>query len=356
MSKPDTLFFLGWDYAAPSSTVLKRALMDEEFPWTPMAIVHDMLLTDRVDAIPLMRTDDFLARTDLPGTDVVLLVKDGVQRALWLRRIRDLGMRLLDEGELLRRYAAHLAARGMTRNLGPIDVPQAFDDSACDALQVWAGKWPDTTSNRVFNGYKSFLRSGLMSALEAVADADASQHPFFQKKNPQTEAFRACTTGALVWEIADVRSAFIEQAVVANNVGTFEYAFSSVTDDKAAAESIRLAALFDGLGIVPSLSTVVLRAEGITQHTIGSAPVPRREASSKFVRLDVEEPMALLRWLDSNTSQLLAKVRLKRPDDLLQCLQLFPIEQLSLHCDRPGPAGLELTFCKLPPPAAAAAQ
>lgn len=356
MSKPDTLFFLGWDYAAPSSTVLKRALMDAEFPWTPMAIVHDVLLTDSVDAIPLMRTDDFLARADLSGTDVVLLTKDGTQRALWLRRIRDLGLRLLDQGELLRRYAVHLAARGMTRNLGPIDIPQAFDDAACDALLAWAGTWPDATSNRVFGGYLSFLRSGLLSALEAVIGADASEHPFFQKKNTQTEAFLACASQGLVWEIANARSAFIEQAVVANNIGAFEYAFSSFTDDKVSAEGIRLAALFDGLGITPSLSTLVLGGEDIAQRNIGAAPVPRSEAASKFVRLDVEQPVALLRWLDVNTTNLLAKARLKRPADLLWCLQSFPIEQLSLRCDRPGPAGLELTFCKLSSAAGAAAQ
>lgn len=59
MSKPDTLVFIGWDYASPASTVLKRALMDSEFPLTAMAIVHDVLLTDSVDSIPLMKDQRF---------------------------------------------------------------------------------------------------------------------------------------------------------------------------------------------------------------------------------------------------------------------------------------------------------
>ncbi|CAD7381108.1 hypothetical protein [Xanthomonas arboricola] len=348
MSKPNTLVFIGWDYASPASTVLKRALMDSEFPWRAMAIVHDVLLTDSVDSIPLMSTNDFLARDDLAQIDVVLQIKNGVHRTLWLRRIRELGMRLVDQGELLRNYAAHLASRGTTRTLGPITIPQAFDDDVCETLWAWTGTWPDALSNRTFLGYLLFLQSGLLSALADVVSAEVSEHPFFRNRNPHTDAFKACATQGLIWEIADTRSAFLEQLLVANNIGTFDYGFSSFTADKALAEGKRLSLLFSSLGIVPALSSFSADTTKIVQNQIGTAPLPKSDAANKFVRLDVEQPVALLEWLNANTDVLLAKVRIKRPADLLQCLQLFPVPQLSLRCDRPGPAGLELTISKLP--------
>jgi len=349
--KPTPLFFIGWDYTAPASVVLKQALMDPEFPWKAMAIVHDVLLTENVDTIPLMQTDEFLARENSSNTNVLLLVKDGVQRAIWMRRIRENGLRLVDQGELLQGYAEHLARRKMTRSLGVITLPQAFDDTAQRDLQSFTGRWPDPLSNRTFGAYLSFLQSGLIAALSAVVTADASEHPFFMRKDPYAEAFKAIARNGVIWEIADTRSAFIEQAVVHHNIGGFTYGFSSFSPGRVQAEGTRLAFLLGGLGIKPALSSLHASDTTVRQDHVGAAATPDINADNKFVRIDVEEPVAVLQWLDHCTENLLAKVRLRRPSDLLQCLGAFPIEQLSLRCDRPGPAGLELTFAKLQPAA-----
>ncbi|MCS3810974.1 hypothetical protein [Xanthomonas sp. 4461] len=347
MLKPAPLFFIGWDYTAPASVVLKRALMDPDFPWKAVAIVHDVLLTDNVDTIPLMQTDEFLAREDLSNSDVLLLVKDGVQRAIWMRRVREHGMRLVDQGELLQGYAADLARRKMTRTLGLITLPQAFDDTAHRDLQRFSEQWPDPLSNRTFGAYLSFLQSGLMASLSAVVTTDASEHPFFMRKDPYSEAFKAIARNGMIWEIADTRSAFLEQAVVHHNIGGFAYGFSSFSAGSAQEEGTRLALLLGGLGIKPALSSLHASDTAVRQDHVGTAATPDSDANNKFVRIDVEEPVAVLKWLDHCTENLLAKVRLRRPSDLLQCLGAFPIGQLSLRCDRPGPAGLELTFAKL---------
>lgn len=350
MNSSKKLFFIGWDYAAPVSApvsvVLKHALMDSGFPWEPVAIVHDVVLTDAVDSIPLMSTEEFLERKDFDQIDVLLQVKDSVQRALWMRRIRDLGIRQVDQGELLRRYAAELLSRGESRQLGPVTLPQAFDDQACTALQEWNWKWIDPLSSRIFHAYLLFLQSGLITALGEVVNAESSEHPFFQAKDPHVEAFKGVSGSGLVWEIAGSRSAFIEHALVKNNIGDWQYGFSSLDDQLAAAEGHRLCQLFAGLGLTPELSVLKVVGLRIDQDAVAGARIPSAGTPSKYVRIDVEEPVPVLLWLDKTSENLLARVRIRRPTDLLHCLQQFPLEQLSLRCDRPGPDGLELVVCK----------
>lgn len=348
MSDRRRLFFIGWNYQTPASNTLKRALMDPGFPWEIGAIVHDTIWVAGVDDIALMTTEQFLQRTDLADVDVLVSVVNPSQRALWARRLRDLGVREVDEGELLRTYSAELGRRGERRSLGATQLPQGLSDEAVPGLLAWQGRWPDAASNRAFNGYLGFLQSGLLAMLAEVDTGRAGEHPYFSPKDTHVEQFKRAGTG-LIWEIAETRSAFIEQGVILHNIGDYTYAFSAFDRRNAEAEGHRLAMLFKPFALTPALSHLSFDGQELVQRAVGSAPTPEASQAVKHVHLDVAEPFAVLQWLDENTSSLLARVRIPTPGDLLRCLQHFPIERLSLSLDRAGSKGLVLVYCKLAP-------
>jgi len=340
------LYFIGWDYTTPHSVMLKRALMNDAFPWQPTAIVHDAVWVDSVDGIPLMLTENFLEIASAGQVSAVLVIKDEFHRALWLRHVRDHGITLIDEGELFREYAALLKAEGNHCQLGIMDLPDAFDDEAHQALSAYKGLWKDATSNCIFNTYLNFLETGLISQLRGVTQYN-SEHPFFQpQKSRLTELFNEAKTG-LIWEIANARSAFLEQAVFQGSNGALDYAFSAMDDVAVKAEAKRLMLLLKSLGIEPAISQLKMVDGFVTQQAVAEYSVPDLSIPRKLVRIDVDDPVDLLDLLDQTSEVLCAWVRIgKTPRQLLRVLEKFAIDDLSLRCDRPGPLGLQLLFSK----------
>lgn len=344
MTDRQKLFFIGWDYAETSTLPLKYALMDSVFPYEASGIVHDVVYVPTVDHIELITTAEFLQRDDLQAIRVLLLIKNPIERVLWERRIRALGMHQIDMGQLLREYADALAAIGLSRQVGAMTLPQAFDDDAYQALQAWRGQWPDAVSNRTFQGYLDFLRTGVPSGLASVIENGFSEHPFFSARHPWHEQFKATAEHPLVWEIAEKRSTFIEQAMISHTLDAQQYGFSSFDPGQAARQGHLLTTMLGCIGIAPALSHFQSSPGGLIQIPVSGAELPPAQALHKFVNIDVEQPLPLLRWLAATTRHLLLKTRIRRPRDLLECLQGFPSAHLALTCDRPGPAGLELTY------------
>lgn len=338
------LYFIGWDYSTPRSVPFKRALQDRNFPWEPVALVHDKVLIDAVDDIKLMTTEDFLAQC-VPGqTMAMLFSQDEQQRSLWQRRARDYGIQWVDQGELLMDYATTLSHSGQSRDLGPMILPQAFDPKAGDALRAYRGRWPDARSNQTFEAYLSFLDTGLTTRLSEIMQP-LCEHPFYQAAT-QRQSMPACETDTtLVWEIAPKRTAFVEQVVVQTPSSRVQYAFSAVKAVNAGGEAAKLKLLLQGLGITPAASSVHSENGELVQAGIDGFDLPDTAAPRKWLRLEVDDPASVLQALRRQTRELLAHVRVGlRPSQLLELLACHPIEAMTLICDRPGPLGLQVTI------------
>ncbi|BCQ69620.1 hypothetical protein EDF83_2502 [Pseudomonas protegens] len=338
------LYFIGWDYSTPRSVPFKRALQDRDFPWEPVALVHDKVLIDAVDGIQLMTTEDFLAQC-IPGqTTALLFSHDEQQRSRWQRRGRDHGIQWVDQGELLMDYAALLSDSGRSRDLGTMILPQAFDSAARDALRAFCGCWPDAKSNQTFEAYLSFLDTGLATRLSEVMQP-LSEHPFYQAA-AQRQSMQPCETeNTLVWEIAPKRTAFLEQAVLQSPSKRVNYAFSAMNAAGIAGEAARLKLLLQGLGISPAASSVHSEGGELFQTGVDGFDLPDIAAPRKWLHLQVDDPATLLQALSQHTRELLAHVRVGlRPTQLLQLLERHPIGSMTLICDRPGPLGLQVTI------------
>ena len=338
------LYFIGWDYATPRSVPFKRALQDRNFPWEPVALVHDKVLMDAVDDIKLMTTEDFLAQC-IPGqTTAMLFSHDEQQRSLWQRRGRDYGIQWVDQGELLMDYAATLSQSGQSRDLGPMILPQAFDPKACDALRAYRGLWPDALSNQTIEAYLSFLDTGLTTRL-SEAMQPLCEHPFYQTA-AQRHSMQPCENEATqAWEIAPKRTAFLEQVVLQTSGNHVKYAFSAMNAVSASGGAAQLKLLLQGLGITPAASTVQIENGELVQAGIDGFDLPDTAAPRKWLHLQVDDPALILQALGRQTRELLAHVRVGlRPTQLLQLLEHHPIETMTLVCDRPGPLGLQVTI------------
>jgi len=338
------LYFIGWDYSTPRSLPFKRALQDQNFPWEPVALVHDKVLVDAVDGIKLMTTEDFLAQC-VPGETIAMLCsREEQQRSIWQRRGRDHGIQWVDQGELLMDYAASLSDSGQSRDLGPMILPQAFDPMAYEALKVYRGGWPDAKSNRTFEAYLSFLESGLTTRLFEIMQP-LGEHPFYQAQAQRQSMLPCETESTLVWEIAPTRTAFVEQVVLQAARNRVSYAFSSMSADDAGIGAARLKLLLQGLGISPAASCLQIEGGELRQNAIAGFDLPDMAAARKWLRLQVDDPAPILQALAGQTRELLAHVRVGlRPKQLLQLLESHPIDAMTLICDRPGPLGLQVSI------------
>jgi hypothetical protein len=338
------LYFIGWDYSSPRSVPFKRALQDRNFPWEPVALVHDKVLIDAVDDIKLMTTEDFLAQC-IPGqTTAMLFSQNEQQRSLWQRRGRDYGIQWVDQGELLMDYAAMLSHSGQSRDLGVMILPDAFDPMACDALRAYRGRWPDAKSNQTFEAYLSFLDTGLTTPLSELIQP-LCEHPFYQTIAQRQSMLPCETKTTLVWEIAPSRTAFLEQVVLQFPDNNVNYAFSAMSAISARGEAARLKLLLQGLGISPAASSVQSEDGELFQAGIDGFDLPDTTAPRKWLHLQVDDPASILQALSRHTRELLAHVRVGlRPKQLLQLLECHPIDAMTLICDRPGPLGLQVTI------------
>jgi len=338
------LYFIGWDYNSPNSLPFKRALLDHNFPWEPVALIHDTVLVDTVDDIKLMTTEDFLAQC-IPGeTTAMLFSRDEQQCSLWRRRGRDHGIRWVDQGELMLDYAAVLTDSGQSRDLGPMILPQAFDPVAGDALRAFRGRWPDAKSNQTFEAYLSFLDTGLTTRLSETMQP-LCEHPFYQAETQRQYMLPRETESTLVWEIAPKRSSFLEQVVLQSPNSRVNYAYSALNASDAKSGAARLKLLLEGLGIFPAASCLQSEGGELFQTGIDGFDLPDMAAPRKWLRLEAYDPAPLLKALGRQTRELLAHVRVGlRPKQLLQLLEQHSIDDMTLICDRPGPLGLQVTI------------
>lgn len=339
----EPIYFVGWNYHEPIGVPLKRLLMNEASPFEVKAIVHQVVMAPEVDGIPVIQNDQFLEIAKNCKAKALLMVKDDLSRSLWLRRGREVGIEWLDEGELLLRGETLLRARGSTVDLGILQLPSAFDHEAIEPLRAYEGKWPDAASNGVFRSYLQFLETGILSPLRAAAVFNV-EHPMRQTGMRSVAIRAAKLAGGLAWEIATRRSSFLEQAVMVAGQHRWNYAFSSDVLENSKSDARVLEKLLLPLGIRPAASWFEANGEdGYVAHEIAGFDLPRWSGVPCFVRMDVERPSKLASQLAEVGSPLCAWIRVGRtPNQLLTLLKRFPIADMALDCDRPGPLGMQV--------------
>lgn len=338
------LFFIGWDYMSSRHVMLKRVIADAEFPYRLGAIIHDEVYVDSVDGISLCRTQDFLQKEDLKSVTAILFVKDEHHVSLWRRRAREYGFNIVDEGEIFLEFASILRAKSVSVDLGAMKLPEAFDSEAEFELTHYRGRWPDAKSNRVFHAYLRFLETGLVASLLDTVEMTL-EHPFFQDKGTGISALCAEVGGGLAWEVGQARTEFLEQVLLCGGFSSF--AFSSSDEFSARKEADRLSLLFKSLDIKPHASEVKVVGGSLCQLAVPGYEVPEL-TTPILVRVDVDDPLPVLHYVEAADNDFIAIVRLGfSPCQLLRILQIFPIEHMTLSCDRPGPLGLQLVIKRL---------
>lgn len=337
------LYFVGWDYFEPLGLPLKRLLMNAAGPFEVKAIVHQVVMAPEVDGIEVIQTEEFLTLAKGNKLQAVLMVKDELSRSLWLRRGRDVGIDWLDEGELLLQAKKALSAQSANIDLGILKLPEAFDHELIEPLATYAGAWPDAASNGVFRAYLQFLETGVLSPLRS-ASVFRIDHPMRQAGARSIAACAADLNGGLAWEIATHRSSFLEQVVLVAGRHHWRYAYSADTQERGIADVLILKGLLSPLGSQPAASWFDIDTAGnYTEHALPAFDVPVRSGLPYFVRVDVDLPLKIVTRLFEESEKLTAWVRVGRtPRQLLQLLQHFPISNMALDCDRPGPLGLQV--------------
>jgi hypothetical protein len=322
---------------------LKRLLMHEASPYAVTAIVHQEVMAKDVDGIPVIQNDEFLSIAKTTKVQAVLMLKDEMSRSLWLRRGHEVGLQWLDEGQIFLRTEHELRGSGVSMDLGILQLPEAFNEPALSQLKAHSNEWRDLTSKGIFRAYLQFLESGILSPLKSVANS-RPEHPVRQTGEANIAACVSQLGGGLAWEIATDRTSFIEQVVLVAGMQPWTYASSSINRTKALFNATALKRLLSPLGIGPMASEFDVSDRGrIIEREIEGFKLPQWEGKPRFVRLDVEEPASIAAQLSKDGGQLCAWIRVGRsPRQLLELLQLFPIEEMSLICDRPGPLGLQV--------------
>lgn len=344
MNSRRELFFIGWDYMSPRHVMFKRVIADAVFPYRLGAIIHDEVYVDSVDGISLCRTQDFLRKEDLKSVTAILFVKDEHHVNLWRRRAREYGFNIVDEGEVFLEFASILRAHGGSVDLGAMKLPAAFDSEAEFELTHYRGCWPDAKSNRVFHAYLRFLETGLVSSLLDTVEMSV-EHPFFQEKGAGISVLCAEVGGGLAWEVGQTRTEFLEQVLLCGGFSSF--AFSSPDELSARKEADRLRLLFQPLGIQLRASEIKVEGGALYQLAVPEYEVPELK-TPKLVRVDVDDPLPVLHYLEAAENDFTAIVRLGvSPWQLLRILHIFPVEHMTLSCDRPGPLGLHLVLKRL---------
>lgn len=339
------LYFIGWDYASPRSVPLKRLFSSPDSPYAAKAIVHDRVWVPSVDNIPLMLTEDFLdlAKSE-PGTKAILAVKDSFHQLLWQRRSREFGFDFIDEGEIFLSAADTLGNNRI--DLGVFSVPEAFDRASLAALQEYAGKWPNEQSNYNFRAYLNFLEYGSLTPLNdayLLGRRDVWGDPDAEKR-------KTLTAGGLAWEIAEKKSDFLDQALLLGGRKQWKL-LSSFPDNATGRASATLTKNFaDSIKAEISIASFG-EAEGDIQAHVEEQLGRLSRNDAIAARIDVEAPCGIAQLLGRQPAGVHAWIRLGRsPKQLLGLLRAFPIEAMSLACDRPGPLGLEVQLKTNPRP------
>lgn len=342
MNSSQTLYFVGWDYMSPVSVMLKRALRHPANPWQPRAIVHDQIWVPAVDDIPLMTTSHFLQQQDLTNSRVMLFIKDSHHRDLWLRRVRQHGLQLIDEGEFFTAFNAALLQSGQSANLGIMTLPDALDSSLLPQLQAYAPHWATPHARQVFSAYLQFLDSGLSSGLRKHMQTSGN-HPMHKTRQPGVaEAMRELGHG-LVWDIGQVRSPLLEQACLLQGLTDWHYAFSGNDASTVSRAMRQLQLLLSPLGIHPASAVLVQAGESLQLLPVAGHTLPNLDGRPILAHIDLPQPLPVIDYITRHSQQYVLTVRLgHRPADLLGILHRFPQERLSLSCDRPGPLGLNI--------------
>lgn len=334
------VYFIGWDYATPGSVPLKALLRHECCPWQAKAIVHDQVWVDAVDDIALMTTADFVALARrAPGLRVVLQVRDPLQRQMWLRRVRDLRLQVMDEGEVLLSGAQALRERNVTLDADLLCLPGGFDAQVADLLQAWQGRLPDASSNAVLRAYVQFLQTGLLVPLQAVT-VRRSSHPVLRRDDGVLLEDVQALRGGLAWEIAPQRSNFLEQVLLLGGRSHWRYCFSGPDPASAAWHAGLLKAILAPLGVQLRASVMAGTDHG-EPVALAGYPTPDLADGPCLARIDVPAPVPIVQRLRRARAGARVQVRVgDTPGQLLELLQNFPEAVRQLYCDRPGPRGL----------------
>lgn len=336
------LYFVGWNYHESIGVPLKRLLMDSASPFDVKAIVHQEVMAPEVDGIAVIQNEEFLALAKDQKLQAVLMVKDDLSRSLWLRRGREAGIEWLDEGELFLQGEQAVRSNGTAVDLGILKLPDAFDAKSISPLRAYIGGWPDATSNGVFRSYLQFLETGVLSPLRSVASYSV-EHPLRQTNARSVSACVEELGEGIAWEIATHRSSFLEQVVLIVGRRRWRYAYSSDDYQRSFVEARILRMLLSPLGIIPMASWLKAGDDNYLEHLLEGFDLPRWSDIPRFVRIDVAEPVKVANQLSDKGGELRAWIRVGRtPKQLLDLLKRFPIDDMALDCDRPGPLGLQV--------------
>lgn len=348
MSPRQKFHAIGWGYNHPRSVPIKTLLLHPDCPWEPAAIVHDASWMAAADGIPIMRTEDFLAlaASAEPRLRACLQLQEPTERQVWMRRAREVGFDLLDEGEIIRDAARAMAAAGRQCDLGVVQLPSALEPAAAQALaDLPPVDWADAHSARVFDAYLRFLQTGLLTPFERVWALE-SEHPLTPGKPSPIQSFVVAHRHGQAWEIARERSNFLEQVCLLAG-RRWGYAFSGPDPATTRSSLALLRAAFQTLPIPLMASTC--EADG-RQQPLEGAELPRPDAAAHAVRIDLDEPAEWIGRLAQAGSACHILVAVGRhPAQLLQALRRLhgaPAGALRLRCRRPGPSGLELEWTR----------
>ncbi len=338
------VYFVGWNYHEPLGVPLKRLLASSACPFEVKAIVHLAVLAPEVDGIPIIQNDAFLALAKTQKVKAVMMVKDELSRALWFRNSRDLGIKWLDEGELLRSGAQAARDHNAQVDLGVLSLPDAFDATSLEKLRTYSGQWPDAASNGVFRAYLQFLETGLLTPLRS-AYAFRVEHPVQQTGGRSVSAIVDELQGGLAWEISAQRTSFLEQVALVVGAQAWRFAFSAEAPSDSAQGAQLLRNMLLPLGTHLASSWFELSAEyNYTEHALPNFELPNLTSSETcFLRVDAARPLQLVERFLNRSVSLHAWIRVGRqPTQLLELLQKLPIGSMTLDCDRPGPHGLQV--------------
>lgn len=337
MKEKRPLYFIGWDYHSPQLMSIKRLLSHPASPWEAKAIVHDEVWVPSVDGIPLMRSKDFLvACSNEPEINALLLVKDPIHHKRWLRRFKEYGITMLDEGEIFQSTSIYLEAQGQEMDLGVMNLPQTLSKERVADLSSYLTLLDDPISQETLRAYIHFLETGLLDGLRKITRIE-TDHPLSTTDGWMASLpWRSATGTALAWEVAAQRTSFLEQALLLSSAATAKWSYAlSFKEEK---EGQRLSTLMRSFGIDPILSKISSETVNIPYRT----PSGSKNAYNLIcARIDIPNPIPLLKTLENCDADVHLSVRLGRnAEQLIQILESFGHTHPTLRCDRPGPLGL----------------
>lgn len=343
------LYVIGWGYDNPRSTTIKALLAHPESLWAAAGIVHDEVWLASVDGLPVVKTSDFLAdvRARNTPTYVLLQLQEPTQRQIWMRRVRDYGLHLLDEGEILRETADTLRTNGTRCDLGVVQLPDCFDPVATEQLAALpVQNWFDADSVRVFNAYLAFLRSGLLTPFEKVC-RQQTENPLPLSPDHLLGHHMVAMGNGVAWEVARQRSNFLEQVCLLGG-RRWQYVFSSENAALADQQLQWFQAAMSTLAV--DIRASAMAADG-SQQAVGGTEILDWHGRPRVVRIDLDAPSAWAEQFAHASGPCALWIALGRsPSQMLHVLERIRGGTWRLRCHRPGPLGLELQWWNTPLP------